>query len=378
MVMIRAAFATLMFAHGLIHGLGFLKAFGLAELEQLSQPLSKSVGVLWLLAGLAVEGSALAVYVAPRSYWLSCAMAVLLSQGLIVASWRDAKMGTLANVVLLLAAVYGFFSEGPFSFHTRFLRASTEGRARLSALPPPGRITEANLSRLPHAVARYIERAGFLGQAETRSYELRFSARMRASPSAPWMNASAEQVSFADAPTRLFLMRATRFGLPIEAFHHYEHGKATFQVKLLGVITIVDARGPELDRTETVTLFNDMCLLAPATLLSPQIRWESLDDGSVRAHFSNGGNTISAQLFFDESGFLRDFVSDDRKRSSADGKIFTAQRFSTPIVRSGHFGRFELMAEGEARWHAEAPEGSFAYGVFQLEDIRYNDASTAP
>ncbi len=41
--------------HGLIHAMGFAKAFGLAELPQLVQPISRAMGVAWLLAG----GSAL-------------------------------------------------------------------------------------------------------------------------------------------------------------------------------------------------------------------------------------------------------------------------------------------------------------------------------
>ena len=46
------------------------------------------------------------------------------------------------------------------------------------------------------------------------------------------------------------------------------------RVKLLGAIDMVDARGEVMDRSETVTLFNDMCILAPATLLAPESHGE--------------------------------------------------------------------------------------------------------
>ena len=42
-------FAVVLVVHGLIHVLGFVKAFGLADLPQLTQPVSPSLGVLWLL-----------------------------------------------------------------------------------------------------------------------------------------------------------------------------------------------------------------------------------------------------------------------------------------------------------------------------------------
>ena len=35
------------------------------------------------------------------------------------------------------------------------------------------------------------------------------------------------------------------------------------RVRLLSLIPMVDASGPDLRRKETVTVFNDLCLLAP-------------------------------------------------------------------------------------------------------------------
>jgi hypothetical protein len=45
-------FATILVVHGLIHLLGFAKAFGLAALPQLRQPISPFLGVLWLIGAL--------------------------------------------------------------------------------------------------------------------------------------------------------------------------------------------------------------------------------------------------------------------------------------------------------------------------------------
>lgn len=43
-------FILLVVIHALIHLLGFLKAFQLAEINQLTQHISKPMGLLWLLA----------------------------------------------------------------------------------------------------------------------------------------------------------------------------------------------------------------------------------------------------------------------------------------------------------------------------------------
>jgi hypothetical protein len=92
----------------------------------------------------------------------------------------------------------------------------------------------------------------------------------------------------------------------------------------------VDASGPELDRAETVTLLNDMCLLAPSSLIDATIHWESVDSVSVRARYTVGTNTISAMLLFNDEGELVNFVSEDRLVASPDGRQFMRQRWSTP------------------------------------------------
>ena len=52
------ALVLLLVVHGLIHFMGFLKAFGLAEMPQLAGPISRPLGALWLAAGLAMLAAA--------------------------------------------------------------------------------------------------------------------------------------------------------------------------------------------------------------------------------------------------------------------------------------------------------------------------------
>lgn len=125
-----------------------------------------------------------------------------------------------------------------------------------------------------------------------------------------------------------------------------------------------------MDRAETMPLFNDMCLLAPATLLEPGIQWEAIDAGPTRARFTHGRRTMTATLSFGEDGWLAEFVSDDRLRSSPDGTTFTAQRCSTPVRDYRPYGPLRLASHGEARWHP--PEGVFTYGEFELLEINMN------
>lgn len=353
--------------HGLIHAMGFAKAFGLAELPQLVQPISRAMGVAWLLAGGLVMATAAMLAIGSRHTWLVGAVAILLSQAVILSAWRDAWAGTLANVVLLLVVAHSWFTAGPRSFQAQFERDAAEGLARTTAAAI---VTDADLAPLPAPVQRYLRLAGVVGQPRVQNYRLRFTGRIRSAPGAAWMPFEADQQSFAGPPTRLFHMRARRSGLPVDVFHRLSNGHATMQVKLFGAISMVDARGPEMDRAETVTLFNDMWLLAPGTLVGSGITWEPIDSRSVRARFTNAGQTISAELSFDADGWLSNFISDDRTRSSPDGRTFTPLRFSTPVRDHRAFGPLTLAAYGEGRWLL--PEGEFVYGEFNIQDAAMN------
>jgi hypothetical protein len=159
------------------------------------------------------------------------------------------------------------------------------------------------------------------------------------------------------------------FGVPFTAFHRYVGPEATFRVRLASLLTMVDAKRAEMNKSETVTLFNDMVVLAPSTLIDPNIVWEELDPLTVRATWTNEGNTISAILSFDESGALTNFVSDDRYRT-VDGKTFENIRWSTSVSDWRMFDGRKLPVKGEAVW--QLSDGEFQYGQFEILNVEYN------
>jgi hypothetical protein len=103
-------FAVFLVIHGVIHLMGFAKAFALADLP-LRQPISPLFGVLWLAAALLFLATAIALFAWPRVWWIAGAAAVGLSVLVIVPSWSDAKVGLVANVVIAAGIIFGFLSE---------------------------------------------------------------------------------------------------------------------------------------------------------------------------------------------------------------------------------------------------------------------------
>ena len=269
--------------------------------------------------------------------------------------------------IAIVGVVYGFLSRGPWSSRAAFRR---ESRALLARRGPRATVTEADLAPLPAPVQRYLRAAGAVGRPTVQTMRARFRGTFRTAPSAPWMPLTAEQVSAFDEPVRLFRMEASRAGIPFEAYHRMAGGAAAFRVKLASLVTVADARGPAMDRSETVTFLNDMAVLAPATLLSHRVRWEPVDDRTARATFTLGAQEVAAELQFDDAGHLVGFWSDDRSMASSDGRSFRAARWSTPLHDHRAFGQTTLASRAEAVWMLA--EGAFEYARFEIVEVAYD------
>lgn len=363
----KPLFAAVLAVHGLVHLMGPAKAFGWGNPSPLTQPVTPVIGGLWLTAALLFLATAVTFFTWPRWWWLLGALAVAASQLAVMTSWNDAKYGSLLNLLAASGVLLGFLIQGPSSLRAAF---EADVDRSLTRRAPPPLVTAADLTHLPSPVRRFLELSRVVGQPRVQNVRATMHGQIRSGPDAAWMPFSAEQYNFFDRPARLFYMGASKALVPFQVFHRYLAADATMRVKIAGLLPVADASGPGMTQAETVTLLNDMCLLAPATLVDPRIVWESVDDRTARAAFTNAGYTVRADLTFNDAGELVNFVSDDRRQASPDGKTMRPLRWSTPVAGYRPFGRVWLNGRGEARWHE--PAGDYAYIQIELDDVRYN------
>ncbi len=363
----RALLAAVLVLHGLIHLMGTAKAFGLAELAALKQPIPPAAGLVWTVAAGLFLATAAAVFLWPRGWWWLAAAAIAVSMVAIVPSWADARAGALANALIAVAATVGVLLGGPSSLRAAYDRDVRQALA--TAQGSEAVVAEADLAPLPVPVQRYLRAAGVVGQPRVRTMRLRMHGRIRSGPTAGWMPLDVHQVTTFDPPARYFYFDATMAGLPVPGYHRFAAGEATMLVKALGAVPVARDGGPALTKSETVTFLNDLALMAPAALLLPSIRWEAVDDRQARAVFTLGAHTVAATLVFDAGGHLIDFWSDDRGKAESGG---TAQglRWSTPVRTFRRIGAVTLMHDAAALWHDAA--GPYAYLELTLDDVAYN------
>ena len=107
--MIHYLFALIIFLHGVVHLVGYSKAFRYSELKNITVPISKPVGILWIVTCVLFIITSILYLLHTDYWWMAGLIAVIMSQIVIMLAWKDAKFGTLANLlILVLVLVYLF------------------------------------------------------------------------------------------------------------------------------------------------------------------------------------------------------------------------------------------------------------------------------
>lgn len=353
--------AFLMIIHGFIHFMGFARAFQYADMKQLTIPISKPLGMVWLLTGLLFACAAV-LYLLKKEYWWVLAFSsIILSQIVIVASWTDAKFGTIANLLILIAAILGW---GNSRFENAYRNDVKECLEKSNALPVEI-LAEKDIQHLPLPVQRYLRYAGVINKPKVNNVKIVFEGQMR-DKGKDYFTFTSEQYNFFDEPARLFFMKGKMFGITVPGYHRYKNASATMDIRPFGLFSVVKKEGVEMTKAEAVTLFNDMCLLAPATLIDKRIEWQPIDSNAASALFTHHGISISATLYFNARGQLVNFISNDRLAVS-DMKSYP---WLTPVHSYKKINEMNVMSAGDAVWRFA--DGDFVYGKFKLKDIAYN------
>ena len=364
-MIIKYIFTFVTLIHGLIHFMGFAKAFSYGNITQLTKDITKPIGVIWFMTGLLFI-ICLVLYLLKKDSWVYFALiSVVLSQMLIFNNWQDAKFGTIANVIILLISIIGLFQ---IKFKNDYRNEVKMGLGDNQNLPN-ALLTEAEIAYLPEAVKKYIRYVGCINKPMVYNFRIDFSGKIRDHKKPVWMPLVSEQYNFIKTPTRLFYLDATMKGLPVGGFHCFKNGVAYMDIRLLSIFKVAYQSGAVMDTSETVTFFNDMCVMAPTTLIDKRIEWLEVKENEVKAAFTNNGITISAWLHFNEKGELIDFVSHDRSAVNEDGTV-EKLKWRTPMRDYKYINGYKLASYAETIY--TYPDGDFTYATFTLKDIGYN------
>jgi hypothetical protein len=365
MTKMKYIFTTLMVLHGAVHLIGFLIIFNLARIENISFAGSEVMGILWLLAFILFLVSGITFLSQMKGWYFVAFIAVLLSTFLIITSWQDAKFGIIANVIILFYSIilYGFAT-----FHNKYENDVTNSLKKTYLLAEPI-LNESDIEHLPEPVKKYIRNSGSIGKPRVNNFSLEFKGQIRKDEKSEWMPFTAVQYSFIEDAARYFFMKAIMKKLPVAGYHCFKNGEASMDIRLLSLLRVQYQTGKEMGISETVTFFNDMCCMVPASLIDKRIKWIETDGNTVKASFTINNITVFARLFFNDKGELTNFVSDDRYAYDDKAGMLRLP-WSTPLTDYREIDGVNLYTSAKAIY--KYPEKDLCYGIFHLTHVFYN------
>lgn len=355
--------------HALIHLMGFAKEWKLATISQmsgdtlvhLSDNAKRFAGVLWLIACVVFLIAAALLAMGQGSWWITGSIALVLSQALIVLYWQDAKAGTIANLIILVAVVMAY---GQWSFKRM---ADSETQALLSSASSTKTvITEDMIAHLPSSVQRWLQTSGVVGKERVHTVRLKQKGKMRTAPSQPWMDVDAVQYFNADEPSFVWQVTTGMKGIPVNGRDKYMNGSGNMLITASGLIKIVDGKGKEIDQGSMLRYLGEMCWF-PSAALSKYITWEAADSNSARATMNYKGLAVTGIFTFDELGRL---ISFEAKRFMGSGKDAVLEDWYVPSTEWRKFDGIAIPVKGSVIWKLK--EGNFDYYQWEITDIEFN------
>lgn len=362
--MIKAIFTSVVVIHGLIHLMGFAKAFQLAEINQLKQNISKPIGLLWLISALLFIIAAVIFLLNKDWWWMIAVPAFVLSQLLIIMYWQDAKYGTVANVIILVGIVIGY---GTWSFNT-MVKNELETFVT-PAISEKKVVTKEMLSGLPPLVQKWLERSNVTGKEIIYRVHLKQIGEMRTAPDSKWMPVEAEQWFKTEKPGFIWVADV-KFapGIHLAGRDKYENGKGNMFIKILSLIPVADAKGTEIDQGAMVRYLAEIVWF-PSAALNDYIQWEQIDSTTAKATMTYGGITASGLFKFDAYGNV---ISFEAKRYYDRKGRATLEDWFIQIEPNSYkeFEGVRIPAKSTVTWKLK--EGDFTWYKLEIADIHYN------
>ncbi|NHF59604.1 hypothetical protein FK220_009650 [Flavobacteriaceae bacterium TP-CH-4] len=360
----RIVFAVILAIHGLIHLMGFVKAFQLKEISALTQSISKPIGMLWLFATVLFL-TTLVFFLLKKDYWaILCLVAALLSQLLIIMVWKDARFGTLANLLILLVAIPGF---GTYRFH-RMVRAETMELLQDIESRDARIVRENDLNDLPPIVQRWLRHTGVVGKTWARSVRLKQRGSVRNKPDGAWMPFTATQ--YVDMERTSFIWSTEVRAMPMVKTlgrDKLRNGKGDMLIKLASVIPVVhEGNNDKINTGAALRYLAEICWF-PSAALHKNISWQALDASSAKASLSIGGYEVSGVFQFTSEGAM---ISFEAPRYYGGGEDASLETWRIEAVAFNEFEGIKIPYKCAVIWKLK--EGDFEWLRPEITDLEYN------
>lgn len=215
----------------------------------------------------------------------------------------------------------------------------------------------ASVAGLPETARRYLLHALAPGAKLAAAVRLRMHGTIRLG--ADWLPFEATQVLRWD---RGFIWRASvkQHGLPITGSDRWLDGEGSMRWRLLGLVPVMTAKGPDISRSAAGRLQIESTLV-PGVLLGDEVAWSEPDGAHAGALVQAHGEESHLELQLDAVGALRSMKMG--RWGNPDHEPFRQHDFGGLIEEEGTFDGITIPTKLRIGWYAGTPrfegEGEF-------------------
>jgi hypothetical protein len=362
--MIKYIFAAIILLHGLIHFMGFAKAFNFGNITQLSKDISKPQGFFWLVTAILFM-IAVVLYLLSKENWpIIIIIAAIISQVLIFFAWHDAKFGSIANLLALMIAI-------PCYANNRFDKmAGSEAKLMMSRIPNAHTviINKEMLVSLPPIVQKWLTTSGIIGKEMINTVRLKQKGEMRTKLDGKWMPFDATQYFATDEPAFVWTTDVQMMPLvTLKGRDKLENGKGTMVIKLLALYKVANATNTQKINSATLIRYLAEMSWFPTAALSNYMKWEAIDSVSAKATMTVEGQTVSGIFRFTENGDMIGFEADRYYGTDANAIL------ETWVVETEAWKDFEgirIPYKSKVTWKLKG--GDFNWAKMEITDLEFN------
>ena len=353
------AATAVLIIHGLIHLMGFVAYWPLAELAELPYKTTllggrwvvgaagmRVYGVVWLLTAVGFVAAAVGLLTGQAWQLPLLGAAVILSLLVTSLDWSHAFRGTLISLVILVPVLLAWglrVQPQPFP-------AYPEATPALTAVALP--------DDLPDPVARYyetvmgenvpvVETAVVSGRGRLRVNGITFPARFR--------------FTYDAGEGYRHYIKATFFGYPLMTVNEwYLDGRARLELPF-GVVE----NEPKVDMAANLGLWGESIWLPSVFITDARVRWEGVDATTARLMVPFEDTEDVFTVSFDSETGRISAMEAMRYRDAADA---TKTLWHNETLGWQTFHGVEIPAHAATTWMDEATP----WAIWTVEDVVYN------
>ena len=227
--------------------------------------------------------------------------------------------------------------------------------------------TEELIKELPEPLKKYLRVCGYINKPVPVNANIYWAESwLKMKPDKEWKKLYTTQFNSVKPIGRLAYMKI--FGMPVAARDLYNDGYGEMKVKLMNLINVAFDNSKEVAQSALITTFCEF-LLIPGYMLLHNVKWELVDNYSVKGVLTDNGIEVSGIFYFNEEGLFTHFETFDRYFTTGKNS-YKKVKFSVIVDRYKNQDRIKISEQVKVMWHL--PEGDFEYYKGTIDRIEFN------